>query len=249
MAGKSTYLRQVALIVLMAQMGSFVPASEARIGIADRIFTRVGASDDLAAGQSTFMIEMTEVANILNNATPRSLLILDEIGRGTSTHDGLSIAWSVIEFINDKGRLGCRTLFATHYHELTELEDKLSGIKNCRIDVRKKGEEIIFLRKIVPGGANKSYGIEVAGLAGVPDLVIERARIILKELDDADINKSSGARKKNIKPVDGQLDLLTAGSLSKNEREVIEEIRTMDPSTLTPLDALNRLYSLQQKLK
>ncbi|HZK28562.1 MAG TPA: DNA mismatch repair protein MutS [Thermoclostridium sp.] len=249
MAGKSTYLRQVALIVLMAQVGSFVPASYANIGITDRIFTRVGASDDLAAGQSTFMLEMTEVANILNNATSRSLLILDEIGRGTSTHDGLSIAWAVIEFINDKGRLGCRTLFATHYHELTELEDRLSGIKNCRIDVRKKGEEIIFLRKIVPGGANKSYGIEVAGLAGVPELVIDRARIILKELDDADINKSGSARKRNNKPVDGQLDLLSAGSLSKNEREVIEEIRVMDPSTLTPLDALNRLHSLQQRLK
>lgn len=249
MAGKSTYLRQVALIVLMAQMGSFVPASKAIIGIADRIFTRVGASDDLASGQSTFMVEMTEVANILNNATPRSLLILDEIGRGTSTHDGLAIAWSVIEFINDKGRLGCRTLFATHYHELTELEDKLSGIKNCCIEVKKKGDEIIFLRKIISGGADQSYGIEVAGLAGVPDLVIERAKHILNELDAADITKSGRGRKKNIKPVDGQLDLLSAGALSKNEREVIDEIRALDATTLTPLDALNRLYSLQQKLK
>lgn len=248
MAGKSTYLRQVALIVLMAQMGSFVPATEATIGITDRIFTRVGASDDLASGQSTFMVEMTEVANILNNATPRSLLILDEIGRGTSTHDGLAIAWSVIEFINDTGRLGCRTLFATHYHELTELEDK-HGIKNCCIDVKKKGDEIIFLRKIIPGGADQSYGIEVAGLAGVPELVIERAKSILKELDAADINKSRRSKKKSNKPVDGQLDLLTAGSLSKNEREVIDEIRSLDATTLTPLDALNRLYSLQQKLK
>lgn len=249
MAGKSTYLRQVALIVLMAQMGSFVPATRATVGIADRIFTRVGASDDLASGQSTFMVEMTEVANILNNATPRSLLILDEIGRGTSTHDGLAIAWSVIEFINDKGRLGCRTLFATHYHELTELEDKLLGIKNCCIEVKKKGDDIIFLRKIIPGGADQSYGIEVAGLAGVPELVIERAKSILYELDAADINKKDRTKKKNNKPVDGQLDLLSAGSLSKNEREVIEEIRALDATTLTPLDALNRLYSFQQKLK
>lgn len=249
MAGKSTFLRQVALIVLMAQMGSFVPATEATIGIADRIFTRVGASDDLASGQSTFMVEMSEVANILNNATPRSLLILDEIGRGTSTHDGLAIAWSVIEFINDKGRLGCRTLFATHYHELTELEEKMSGIKNCCIEVKKKGDDIIFLRKIIPGGADQSYGIEVAGLAGVPQLVIDRAKSILSELDDADINKGGRAKKKNNKPVDGQLDLLSAGSLSKNEREVIEEIRALDATTLTPLDALNRLYYFQQKLK
>ena len=164
MAGKSTYLRQVALITLMAQIGSFVPAREAIIGIADRIFTRIGASDDLATGQSTFMVEMTEVANILNNATPRSLLILDEIGRGTSTYDGLSIAWAVLEYINDKGRLGCRTLFATHYHELTELEDKLGGIKNCCIDVRKRGEDIIFLHKIKPGGADRSTAL--SGKAG-----------------------------------------------------------------------------------
>jgi len=249
MAGKSTYLRQVALIVLMAQMGSFVPASDARIGIVDRIFTRVGASDDLASGQSTFMVEMTEVANILNNATPRSLLILDEIGRGTSTHDGLAIAWSVIEYINDKSRLGCRTLFATHYHELTELEDKLSGIKNCCIEVKKKGDEIIFLRRIIPGGADQSYGIEVAGLAGVPALVIERAKHILNELDAADITKSGRTRKKNLKPVDGQLDLLTAGMLTKNEREVIDEIRALDPNTMTPWDAMNKLYYLHQKLK
>ncbi len=249
MAGKSTYMRQVALIMLMAQMGSFVPAKEAVIGIADRIYTRVGASDDLAAGQSTFMVEMTEVANILNHATPKSLLILDEIGRGTSTYDGLSIAWAVIEYINDTGRLGCRTLFATHYHELTELEDKLNGIKNCCIDVKKKGEDIIFLRKIKPGGADQSYGIEVARLAGVPRLVIDRARGILEELDEADINKSGRARKKNKKPLDGQLDLLSAGDLSKSERDVMDEIRTMDVTSLTPLDALNRLFSLQQKLK
>ncbi|AGC67875.1 DNA mismatch repair protein MutS [Thermoclostridium stercorarium subsp. stercorarium DSM 8532] len=249
MAGKSTYLRQVALIVLMAQMGSFVPASKATIGIVDRIFTRVGASDDLASGQSTFMVEMTEVANILNNATPRSLLILDEIGRGTSTHDGLAIAWSVIEYINDKSRLGCRTLFATHYHELTELEDKLTGIKNCCIEVKKRGDEIIFLRKIIPGGADQSYGIEVAGLAGVPELVIERAKHILNELDAADINKGGKARKKSTKPVDGQLDLLSAGMLSKTEREVIDEIRALDTNSMTPWDAMNKLYYFQQKLK
>jgi DNA mismatch repair protein MutS len=248
MAGKSTYLRQVALIVLMAQMGSFVPATEAILGIVDRIYTRVGASDDLASGQSTFMVEMSEVANILNNATPRSLLILDEIGRGTSTHDGLSIAWAVIEYINDKGRLGCRTLFATHYHELTELEDKLHGIKNCCIDVKKKGDDIIFLRKIKPGGADRSYGIEVAKLAGIPQLVIDKASKILEELDEADINKRRG-KKKGIKPYDGQLDLLTAGSLSKGEREVIEELRSVDATTMTPLDALNKLFALQQKIK
>ncbi|NLY17836.1 MAG: DNA mismatch repair protein MutS [Clostridiaceae bacterium] len=248
MAGKSTYLRQVALIALMAQMGSFVPATEAHIGVVDRIYTRIGASDDLASGQSTFMVEMMEVANILNNATPRSLLILDEIGRGTSTYDGLSIAWSVIEYINDKGRLGCRTLFATHYHELTELEEKLAGIKNCCIEVRKKGDDIIFLRKIKPGGADRSYGIEVAKLAGVPQLVIDRAKSLLEELDAADINKSGKHRRKNPKPLDGQLDLLSAGALSKGERDVIDEIRTLDTTSLTPLDALNRLYSMQQKL-
>jgi len=249
MAGKSTYMRQVALIVLMAQIGSFVPAAEALIGLVDRIYTRVGASDDLASGQSTFMVEMMEVANILNNATPKSLLILDEIGRGTSTYDGLSIAWSVIEYINDKGRLGCRTLFATHYHELTELEDKLNGIRNCCIEVKKKGEDIIFLRKIKPGGANRSYGIEVARLAGVPQLVIDKAREIMQELDAADINKGGRYRKKNLKPLEGQVDLLTAGALSRGERDVIEELRSVDATTLTPLDALNKLYSLQQKLK
>lgn len=247
MAGKSTYMRQVALITLLAQAGSFVPAEYARIGLVDRIFTRIGASDDLSAGQSTFMVEMTEVANILENATPRSLLILDEIGRGTSTYDGLSIAWAVIEYINDKNRLGCRTLFATHYHELTELEERLYGIKNYCVSVKKKGDDIIFLRKIIRGGADKSYGVEVAGLAGIPPQVIERAKMILNELDEADINKAH--KKKRQKPVDGQLDLFTSSSLSKAEREVLDELRTLDPSAITPLDALNRLYTLQQKLK
>ena len=247
MAGKSTYMRQVALISLMAQAGCFVPAEYAKIGLVDRIFTRIGASDDLASGQSTFMVEMTEVANILENATPKSLLILDEIGRGTSTYDGLSIAWAVIEYINDKGRLGCRTLFATHYHELTELEEKLHGIKNYCVSVRKKGNDIIFLRKITRGGADKSYGVEVAGLAGIPSNVIERAKMILKELDEADINQNS--RKRKQKPVDGQLDLFASSTLSKAERDVLDELRMADASLLTPLDALNKLYSLQQKLK
>jgi DNA mismatch repair protein MutS len=247
MAGKSTYMRQVALITLMAQAGSFVPADYAKIGLADRIFTRVGASDDLASGQSTFMVEMTEVANILVNATGKSLLILDEIGRGTSTYDGLSIAWAVIEYINDKARLGSRTLFATHYHELTELENRLHGIKNYCVSVRKKGEDIIFLRKINRGGADKSYGVEVAKLAGIPMQVIERARNILTELDAADINQNSGKRKE--KPVEGQLDLFASSTLSKAEHEVLDELRMLDPSLLTPLDALNKLYGLQQKLK
>ena len=247
MAGKSTYMRQVALITLMAQAGCFVPAEYAKIGLVDRIFTRIGASDDLASGQSTFMVEMTEVANILENATHKSLLILDEIGRGTSTYDGLSIAWAVIEYINDKSKLGSRTLFATHYHELTELEERLHGIKNFCVSVRKKGNDIIFLRKITRGGADKSYGVEVAGLAGIPDAVIERAKLILEELDEADINKTS--KKRRHKPVDGQLDLFASSTLSKAEREVLDELRMVEPSLLTPLDALNKLYSLQQKLK
>ena len=247
MAGKSTYMRQIALMVLMAQAGSFVPAEYARIGMADRIFTRVGASDDLASGQSTFMVEMSEVSNILLNATAGSLLILDEIGRGTSTYDGLSIAWAVTEYINDKARLGARTLFATHYHELTELEEKLHGIKNYCVSVRKKGDDIIFLRKITRGGADKSYGVEVARLAGVPEPVIERARKILEELDEADINQNN--RKRKLKPVEGQLDLFAASSLTKVEHDVLDEIRTLDPSLLTPLDALNKLYNLQKKLK
>lgn len=247
MAGKSTYMRQVAIMTMMAQSGCFVPAEYARIGLADRIFTRVGASDDLASGQSTFMVEMTEVANILENATRKSLLILDEIGRGTSTYDGLSIAWAVIEYINDHARLGARTLFATHYHELTELEEKLHGIKNHCVSVKKKGEDIIFLRKIIRGGADQSYGIEVAKLAGIPKLVVERARAILKELDEADINQSPSRKKQ--KPVEGQLDLFTSSSLTKAEHEALDELRMLDPSLLTPLDALNKLYSLQQKLK
>lgn len=248
MAGKSTYMRQVAVITLMAQAGSFVPADSAVIGICDRIFTRVGASDDLASGQSTFMVEMAEMANILKQATPKSLLILDEIGRGTSTYDGLAIAWSVIEYINDRSRIGARTLFATHYHELTELESRLHGIKNYCITARKKGEDLIFLRKIVRGGADESYGIEVAKLAGVPEAVVSRARVLLTELDEADIMRHGGKRKPK-KQVEGQLDLTASASISKAEQDVINEIRALDASTLTPLDALNRLYALQLRLK
>ena len=187
MAGKSTYMRQTALIVLMAQLGSFVPAASANIGICDRIFTRVGASDDLASGQSTFMVEMNEVANILRNATKNSLLILDEIGRGTSTFDGMSIAWAVVEYISNSKVLGAKTLFATHYHELTELEGSLSGVNNYCIAVKEQGDSIVFLRKIVRGGADKSYGIQVAKLAGVPEPVIARAKVLVEELSAADI--------------------------------------------------------------
>lgn len=247
MAGKSTYMRQVALIVLMAQIGSFVPASYASIGVVDRIFTRVGASDDLAAGQSTFMVEMSEVAGILENATKRSLLILDEIGRGTSTFDGLSIAWSVIEYISDSEKVGSRTLFATHYHELTELEGKMTGIKNYCIAVKEKGEDIIFLRKIIRGGADGSYGIQVARLAGVPQPVIDRAKELLKELEDADINKHRRRRKV---PLDGQVELFFANNNDdKSGKEVLEELKTVDVSAITPLDAMNVLYRLQQKAR
>ncbi|MCR4434357.1 MAG: DNA mismatch repair protein MutS [Clostridiales bacterium] len=249
MAGKSTYMRQVALIVLMAQIGSFVPAKSAVIGIVDRIFTRVGASDDLAAGQSTFMVEMSEVANILNNATSRSLLVLDEIGRGTSTFDGLSIAWSVIEFISDKEKMGCRTLFATHYHELTQLEGKITGIKNYCISVKEKGEDIIFLRKIIRGGADDSYGIQVARLAGLPGPVIDRAKEILHELNDADISKKEIKARRGKKPIEGQLELFSYINVSKTENEILEELKNIDISAVTPLEALNIIYRLQQKAK
>jgi len=249
MAGKSTYMRQVALIVLMAQIGSFVPAKSAKIGIADRIFTRVGASDDLSAGQSTFMVEMSEVANILSNATQRSLLILDEIGRGTSTFDGLSIAWAVIEYINDKEIIGCRTLLATHYHELTELEGKITGIKNYCISVKEKGEDIIFLRKIIRGGADGSYGVQVARLAGVPQPVIDRAKELLKELEDADISKKEIRIRKSKMPMEGQFDMFSFNTGLKGKNDVLEELKSIDISTVTPLDAMNLLYKLQQKAR
>jgi DNA mismatch repair protein MutS len=256
MAGKSTYMRQSALIVLMAQIGSFVPAKTADIGIVDRIFTRVGASDDLASGQSTFMVEMNEVANILRNATPKSLLVLDEIGRGTSTFDGLSIAWAVIEHISNKKILGAKTLFATHYHELTELEGKMSNVNNYCIAVKEKGDDIVFLRKIIKGGADRSYGIQVAKLAGVPDMVIDRAKEIAEQLSDNDITEKvqciavdTKAEKKKPKHYDdvdlGQMSLLD----TVKDEDVLKELKELDISNLTPLDALNTLYRFQNKLK
>ena len=249
MAGKSTYMRQIALIVLMAQAGSFVPALEADIGIADRIFTRVGAADDLAAGQSTFMAEMAEVSNILANATPNSLIILDEIGRGTSTFDGLSIAWAVIEFISDKARIGARTLFSTHYHELTELSGKLDGVNNYCVTVAESGGSVSFLRKIKKGGADGSYGIHVAKLAGLPRSVTERATELLKELEAADISKKASRLRKAQKPVEGQVDFLSAVDEPKREREALKALRETDLTRLSPIDALNLLFTLQQKLK
>ncbi|WP_288900158.1 DNA mismatch repair protein MutS [Blautia caecimuris] len=254
MAGKSTYMRQTALIVLMAQIGSFVPADKANIGIVDRIFTRVGASDDLASGQSTFMVEMTEVANILRNATAKSLLILDEIGRGTSTFDGLAIAWAVIEHISDTKLCGAKTLFATHYHELTELEGKISGVNNYCIAVKEKGDDIVFLRKIVKGGADKSYGIQVAKLAGVPDSVIRRAKELVEELSDADITAAvkdlTSASKKKQKIVYDQVDMAQMSLFDTvQDNDIVEEIRNLDMSHLTPMEAMNILYNLQNKIQ
>ena len=257
MAGKSTYMRQTALIVLMAQIGSFVPAKEANIGIVDRIFTRVGASDDLASGQSTFMVEMSEVANILRNATKKSLLILDEIGRGTSTFDGLSIAWAVVEYISNPKLLGAKALFATHYHELTELEGKLASVNNYCIAVKEQGDDIIFLRKIIKGGADKSYGIQVARLAGIPELVIERAKEIVSELSDHDIaTKVKGIqvskKLEEYQPEPVQLSLFPETSAQKvsdpTEEEVLQQLRNLDLSHMTPLDAMNLLFTLQGKL-
>lgn len=260
MAGKSTYMRQVALIVLMAQIGSFVPAKSADIGIVDRIFTRVGASDDLASGQSTFMVEMSEVANILRNATANSLLILDEIGRGTSTFDGLSIAWAVVEYISSKDLLGAKTLFATHYHELTELEGKLEGVNNYCISVKEVGDDIVFLRKIIKGGADKSYGIQVAKLAGVPDVVLARAKEIAAELSEHDITvtaaadimpkiledvHSKGKSKGRSKDTDGQLSLFG----NAEESSVVADIKALDLSNMTPMKALLYLNDLQERLK
>jgi len=258
MAGKSTYMRQTALIVLMAQIGCFVPAETADIGIVDSIFTRVGASDDLASGQSTFMVEMTEVANILRNATSKSLLILDEIGRGTSTFDGLSIAWAVIEYISDSRLLGAKTLFATHYHELTELEGKIDNVNNYCIAVKEKGDDIVFLRKIVKGGADKSYGIQVAKLAGVPELVIGRAKEIVEELSDEDITArvSEIASKERVvkkKPKVKKYDDVDIAQMSLfdtvKDDDVLEELKNLDVGNMTPIDALNTIYRLQNKLK
>ena len=258
MAGKSTYMRQAALIVLMAQVGSFVPASSANIGLVDRIFTRVGASDDLASGQSTFMVEMNEVANILRNATSKSLLILDEIGRGTSTFDGLSIAWAVVEYISNSKLLGAKTLFATHYHELTELEGKIDNVNNYCIAVKEKGDDIVFLRKIVKGGADKSYGIQVAKLAGVPDPVINRAKEIVEELVSADITgkvkdiavQTEGRKKSKPQKKLDEVDM-TQFSLfdTVKDDDVLQELKELDISNMTPMDAMNKLYQLQNKLR
>ena len=248
MAGKSTYMRQVALICLMAQVGSFVPATEAHLPVCDRIFTRVGASDDLASGQSTFMVEMSETAYILRNATARSLIILDEIGRGTSTFDGLAIAWAVVEYIADKQNIGAKTLFATHYHELSELEGHLEGVKNYCISVKEHGEDVIFLRKIIRGGADRSFGVHVARLAGVPHPVIVRAHEIQARLEVSDINQNTI----------GQNILGEEESPRKNEQvdlfdyqktEIINELQQIDVMALTPMDAINKLFLLREKAR
>ena len=243
MAGKSTYMRQTAIIVLMAQMGSFVPARSASIGIVDSIFTRVGASDDLVGGQSTFMTEMSEVASILSNATERSLIILDEIGRGTSTYDGMSIARAVLEYVTDKKKIGAKTLFATHYHELTELEGKLKGVKNYNTSVKKRGDDITFLRRIVRGSADGSYGIEVAKLSGVPQSVVSRAKVILKELEDNG-NASSPVKPQKVH----EEEEMQLGMFSSVNSLVVEELKTLDVNTLTPIEALQKLYELKKKL-
>ena len=255
MAGKSTYMRQVALISLMMQIGSFVPADSADLCVVDRIFTRVGASDDLGSGQSTFMVEMNEVANILRNATPQSLIILDEIGRGTSTYDGLAIAWAVVEHISNKKILGAKTLFATHYHELTELEGKMDNVNNYCVAVKENGDDIVFLRKIIRGGADRSYGIQVARLAGLPDMVVDRAKEILSQLVDSDITEKvqsiavkTGSGKEKVTHYD-EVDLgqMTFSATVRDE-DVLKELKEMNLSVMTPLDALNTLYRLQNEL-
>ncbi|MGI6327253.1 MAG: DNA mismatch repair protein MutS [Saccharofermentanales bacterium] len=249
MAGKSTYMRQTAQIVLLAQAGSFVPAQAARIGLVDRIFTRVGASDDLASGQSTFMVEMNEMAQILDHATPRSLLILDEIGRGTSTYDGLSIAWAVIEYVLDRQNLGCRTLFATHYHELVDLESVLPGVFNNHVEVGEADGEIVFLYKIKPGGSDESYGVEVARLAGIPDEVVVRAREILTQLEVDNVGRQRLTIRRSARPMEGQLDFFATAAVKKETDVILERLKTLDIQALTPLDALNLLYDLHQKAK
>ena len=241
MAGKSTYMRQVALIVIMAQIGSFVPAKSAEIGIVDAVFTRVGASDDLSAGQSTFMLEMSEVAEILENATKDSLIILDEIGRGTSTYDGMSIARAVIEYIHDKKNLGAKTLFATHYHELTELEDILPGVKNYNIAVKKHGDDITFLRKIIPGGADDSFGIQVAKLAGVPDKVLNRAKQVLHSLESGEKEKSAPKKAMAEEPM--QLTMDTP------DNAVIAKLKNIDVNSMTPMQCMNVLFEITSMLK
>jgi len=241
MSGKSTYMRQTAMIILMAQIGSFVPARSAHIGVVDKIFTRVGASDDLASGQSTFMLEMLEVANIINNATSKSFLVFDEIGRGTSTYDGMSIAKAVVEYVANKRKLGAKTLFATHYHELCELENTVDGVVNYNVSVKKRGDDIVFLKKIVPGGTDDSFGIEVAKLAGVDDWIVKRAKEILKELE-------SEGKIKIVTRVENdssaQISLADFGNA-----EIIEKLKSIDVSTITPIEAMSVLYELSNKAK
>lgn len=244
MAGKSTYMRQVALIVIMAQMGSFVPASYAKIGIVDKVFTRIGASDDLSSGQSTFMVEMNEVANIIENSTSKSLLILDEIGRGTSTFDGLSIAWSVVEHIADKKKCGARTLFATHYHELTELEEKIEGVKNYCIVAKKRDDDVVFLRKIVRGGADESYGVEVAKLAGIPNDVIKRAKTILSALEEKGTVEIKSKTKAKALP---EINAMQMDLFDTPKNELVEEIKSIDLNIISPIEAMNKLYELKKK--
>ncbi|MFA6736202.1 MAG: DNA mismatch repair protein MutS, partial [Saccharofermentanales bacterium] len=248
MGGKSTYMRQNALLVILAQIGSFVPAESMRAGIVDKVFTRVGASDDLASGRSTFMVEMSEVAGILQNATPRSLLILDEIGRGTSTYDGLAIAWAVTEYLSDINIIGCRTMFATHYHELTELESSLEGVVNFHVQVAEADKEIVFLHTIAKGGSDDSYGIEVAKLAGVQSNVIRRAREILAILEKDRMNDHIRF-KKHLKVMDGQLDIFTSSLALKNTDNIIEELKLLDVQKMTPVEALNKLYDLSDKAR
>jgi len=245
MAGKSTYMRQVALITYMAQIGSFVPATKADISIVDRIFTRIGASDDLAMGESTFMVEMQELSNILSNATANSLVILDEIGRGTSTYDGLSIAWATVEYIANKEKIGAKTLFATHYHELVDVAEQVEGVKNYSVAVKEKGDDVIFLRKIVPGGTDESYGIYVAKLAGISKQVISRAKQILKELEDVDLAKKSiNSRKKKITTEEIQVDMF-----NYKMAEITKILEKTNLDELSPKDALDVLYRLKEKIE
>jgi DNA mismatch repair protein MutS len=241
MAGKSTYLRQVALVVLLAQIGSFVPAESARIGLVDRIFTRVGAQDDLSAGQSTFLVEMLETAHLLTQSTRRSLLLLDEVGRGTSTYDGLAIAQAIVEYIHNHPRLGARTLFATHYHELTELASVLPRVRNFRMDVREDGNDVQFLHRVVPGGADRSYGVHVARLAGIPRAVTRRAEEILRELERKGGRANRGRHEPAVETV--QLTLLGEPS------PALEELRSLDVVSLTPIEAISKLFELQQKAR
>jgi DNA mismatch repair protein MutS len=247
MAGKSTYLRQVALIVLLAQVGSFVPASRARLGVIDRIFTRIGAQDDLASGQSTFMVEMLETATILNHATSRSLVVLDEIGRGTSTYDGLAIATSIVEYIHNTPRLGCKTLFATHYHELTALADVLPAVRNYRVDVLESGDQITFLHRVIPGGADRSYGVYVAQLAGMPRGVVRRATDILADLERD--SASSGRRDRKVEAVTTPSSQPMQMTLFGANHPALERLEALEIDALSPLDALTVLYELQRLVK